>query len=80
MMSESGTVHLVLGYTDMRKIIDTLSIRLSRIKGINIFDGRKFVFCNKRQTIIKVLHYDRNEFCLVFYEIDKNHFYHSVKL
>jgi hypothetical protein len=35
MMPESGTVHLVLGYTDMRKSIDTLSIRLSRLKDIN---------------------------------------------
>ncbi len=74
MMSESGTVHLVLGYTDMRKSIDTISIRLSRIKGINIFDGSKFIFCNKRQTIIKVLYYDRNGFCLFHKRLDKIHF------
>ena len=34
MMLESGTIHLVLGYTDMRKSIDALSTRLSRIKDI----------------------------------------------
>ncbi len=74
MMSESGEVYLVLGYTDMRKSIDTLSICLSRIKDINIFDGSKFVFCNKRQTIIKVLYYDRNGFCLFQKRLDKIHF------
>ena len=74
MMPESGTVHLVLGYTDMRKSIDTLSICLSRIKDINIFDGSKFVFCNKKKTIIKILYYDRNGFCLLQKRLDKIHF------
>ena len=74
MISDSGSIHLVLGYTDMRKSIDTLSIRLSRIKGINIFDGSRFVFCNKRKTIIKVLYYDRNGFCLFQKRLDKIHF------
>ncbi len=74
MMPESGDIHLVLGYTDMRKSIDTLSVRLARIKGINIFDGSRFVFCNKRQTIIKVLYYDRNGFCLFQKRLDKIYF------
>ena len=74
MMPESGTIHLVLGYTDMRKSIDTLSTRLSRRKDINIFDGSRFVFCNKRQTIIKILYYDRTGFCLFQKRLDKINF------
>ncbi len=74
MMPESGDIHLVLGYTDMRKSIDTLSVRLASIKGINIFDGSSFVFCNKRQIIIKVLYYDINGFCLFKKRLDKIHF------
>ena len=58
----------------MRKSIDTLSIRLASIKDINIFDGSMFVFCNRRQTIIKVLYYDRNGFCLFQKRLDKIHF------
>ena len=74
MLFESRDIHLVLGYTDMRKSIDTLSIKLASIKDINIFDGSMFVFCNRRQTIIKVLYYDRNGFCLFQKRLDKIHF------
>ena len=44
MLFGTRDIHLVLGYTDMRKSIDTLSIRLASIKDINIFDGSMFVF------------------------------------
>ena len=74
MLFGTRDIHLVLDYTDMRKSIDTLSIRLASIKDINIFDGSMFVFCNKRQTIIKILYYDRNGFCLLQKRLDKIHF------
>ena len=74
MLFGTRDIHLILGYTDMRKSIDTLSIRLASIKDINIFDGSMFVFCNKRQTIIKILYYDRNGFCLLQKRLDKIHF------
>ena len=32
------------------------------------------MFCNKRQTIIKILYYDRNGFCLFQKRLDKIHF------
>ena len=38
MIFGSRDIHIVIVYTDIRKIIGNLSIRLASIKNINIFD------------------------------------------
>ncbi len=74
LLPEIQSIYLVLGYTDMRNSIDSLSIRLSAISSINVFDGSLFVFCNKKKTIVKILYYDRNGFCLFQKRLEKIHF------
>ena len=48
----------------MRKSIDGLSILVSRQLQLDPFAGHLFGFCNRSRTIIKLLYWDRNGFCL----------------
>ena len=57
-------VYLALGSTDMRKAIDSLSVMVSGHLSLDPFSGHLFAFCNRGRTIIKILYWDRNGFCL----------------
>jgi transposase len=50
----SMRVYLALGSTDLRKAINGLSILVEQAMGLNPFSGDLFVFCNRRQNIIKI--------------------------
>jgi len=56
-------VYLALGSTDLRKAINGLSLLAEQAMGLNPFSGDLFVFCNRRQNIIKILYWDENGFC-----------------
>ena len=56
--------YFALGATDMRKSIDGLSILVSQQLTLDLFAGHLFGFCNRSRTIIKLLYWDRNGFCL----------------
>lgn len=64
-------VYLVLGATDMRKSVNGLSICVSSQIGLNPLSGHLFVFCNRRRTILKILYWDRNGFCLWYKKLEK---------
>jgi transposase len=57
-------VFLALGYTDMRKSIDSLAVLVEYTLGMSPLSGHLFVFCNRRRTLIKILYWDRKGFCL----------------
>lgn len=57
-------IYIALGSTDMRKSIDGLSILVSEKLNLDLFSGHMFVFCNRKQNILKILYWDRNGFCL----------------
>jgi transposase len=67
-------VFLAPGGTDMRKAINTLSIFVEAVLGRDPFSGHIFVFCNHRQTILKILYWDRNGFCLWQKRLEKHRF------
>lgn len=67
-------VYLGIGQTDMRKSIDTLSILVSERMGQDIFSGDMFVFCNRSRTILKILYWERNGFCLWHKRLEKHKF------
>ena len=48
----------------MRKSIDGLSILVSQQLQLDPFAGHLFGFCNRSRTVIKLLYWDRNGFCL----------------
>ena len=67
-------MHLALGPTDMRKSIDGLSILVADVLDQDPFCGHFFAFCNRRRTLVKVLYWDRNGFCLWCKRLEKDRF------
>lgn len=67
-------VFLALGATDMRKAINGLSVIVSEQMQLDIFSGHLFVFCNRQQTILKILYWDKNGFCLWQKRLEKDRF------
>lgn len=70
----SGTIYLAVGSTDMRKAINGLSILVEQAMDLNPFSGDLFVFCNRQRTIIKILYWDHNGFCLWHKRLEKHKF------
>ena len=56
-------VYLALGATDMRQSIDGF-ILVSQQLQVDSFAGHLLGFCNRSLTIVKLLYWDRNGFCL----------------
>jgi transposase len=67
-------VFLALGSTDMRKSINSLSVLVEGALELDLFAGHLFVFCNRRHTMLKILYWDRNGFCLFLKRLEKHHF------
>ena len=61
---EGTRVYLGIEPVDMRKSIDTLSLLVSGALKLDPFSGHLFAFSNRRRSVIKVLYWDRNGFCL----------------
>ena len=72
--SFSGKVYLAVGSTDMRKAIKGLSILVEQAMDLDPFSGDLFVFCNRKRTIIKILYWDHNGFCLWHKRLEKHRF------
>ena len=66
-------VYLAPGYTDMRKAINGLSILVDELD-LDPFSGHLFVFCNRRQTMLKILYWEVNGFCLWQKILEKDRF------
>jgi transposase len=67
-------VFLAPGSTDMRKAINSLSILVESTLRLDPFSGHFFVFCNGDRTILKILYWDRNGFCLWQKRLEKHRF------
>lgn len=67
-------IYLGLGQTDMRKSINGLSLIVSEHFGHNPLSGHLFVFCNRRRTILKILYWDINGFCLWYKRLERDKF------
>jgi transposase len=75
----STQVYLALGCTDMRKSINTLSIVVQEAMQLNPLSGDMFVFCNKNHSIIKILYWDKNGFCLWQKRLEKGRYFWPKK-
>ncbi len=65
---------MAVGNTDMRKSINGLSILVEQAMDLNPFSGDLFVFCNRFRTIVKILYWHRNGFCLWHKRLEKDRF------
>ena len=74
MVTDSARVFVAVGHTDMRKSINGLSILVEQAMALNPFSGDLFVFCNRLRSIIKILYWDRNGFCLWHKRLEKHRF------
>lgn len=72
--SDNIKVYLALGYTDMRKSINGLSILVSEQMELDPFSGHLFVFCNRKKNMIKILFWDRNGFGLWHKRLERHSF------
>lgn len=60
--------------TDMRKSFDGLAGEVQRLLAEDPLSGHLFVFFNRRRTMVKVLYWDRNGFCLIAKRLERNRF------
>jgi len=67
-------VYLALGSTDMRKSINGLSALVEGRLEQNPFSGHLFAFCNRRRTMVKILYWDRNGFCVWHKRLERDRF------
>jgi len=71
MLAQDLKVFLAPGATDMRKSINSLSILVENQMDLDLFSGYLFGFCNRSCTIIKLLYWDRNGFCIWMKRLEK---------
>lgn len=58
----------------MRKAINGLSLLVEGAMDLDPFSGHLFVFCNAKKTVVKILYWDRNGFCLWQKRLEKHRF------
>jgi transposase len=73
-LSAGTKVYLAAGATDLRRSIDGLALLVAAQLDLDPLSGHLFVFGNRRRTIVKVLYWDRNGFCLWQKRLEKQHF------
>ena len=66
------TVYLASGSTDLRKSINGLSVSVSEAMEQEVLSGHLFAFCNRTRTLVKILYWDRNGFCLWMKRLEKD--------
>ena len=67
-------VYLAVGTTDMRKAINGLSILVEDQLDLDPFSGHLFAFCNRKRTMVKILYWERNGFCLWHKRLEEDRF------
>jgi transposase len=72
-LNEIKNVYLAVGSTDLRKSIDGLSVIVHSSSKLDINEKSLFVFCNKAQDKIKIIHFD-NGFWLYYRRLESEKF------
>ena len=70
----SVRIFVALAPTDMRKQFDGLSIEVRRVIARDPLSGHLFVFFNRRRTMVKVLYWDRDGFCMLAKRLERGTF------
>jgi transposase len=67
-------VHLALGYTDMRKGFDSLTVLVQEDLKKDPFSGHLFAFRGRKAHTIKILFWDGNGLCLFTKRLQQGRF------
>jgi len=62
------------GATDMRKHINGLVAFVAGCMHMNLYDDCIFVFCSKNRSMIKILYWEKNGFCLWSKRLERHKF------
>ncbi len=73
--SSALRVYLAPGVTDMRKSIDGLALIVSEVLTLDPFSESLFVFCNRGQNKLKILHWQTSGFWLYYRRLEKGRFH-----
>ena len=73
-IAKDKRIFVRLGFTDMRKQINGLSVIVQELRPEGPFDGSYYVFCGKTRRVIKVLYWDANGFCLWQKRLERDSF------
>ena len=73
-MKANARVYLALGGTDMRRSFNGLSRMVDEALNCEAFSGDLFVFSNRNKTIIKILYWGKNGFCLWHKRLERDRF------
>lgn len=68
------SIYIKPGATDMRKQYNGLAYLVQSAMGRDVFDGTLYVFCNRSRSIIKVLYWDANGFCIWSKRLERHRF------
>lgn len=71
---KSRRIFLRPGFTDLRKSVNGLSLMAQEDMKKQIAGGDYFVFCNRRRSLLKILYYETNGFCLWYKRLDEQQF------
>jgi transposase len=67
-------VYLAMGPTDMRKGFDGLSMLVQELLKLDPFSGHLFAFRGRRGSLLKILYWDGQGFCLFAKRLDRGRF------
>jgi transposase len=67
-------VHLALGYTDMRKGMDSLAVLVQEVLQQDPYSGHLFVFRGRKANLIKVVFWDGTGLCLFTKRLEQSVF------
>ena len=67
-------IFVATGPTDMRKSFDGLANETRHILERDPLSGHLFVFLNRRRTMVKVLYWDRDGYCVVAKRLERGTF------
>jgi transposase len=74
MFVDAPAIYLHRDPVDFRKAVNGLALIVEQQMELSPFSEALFVFCNRRQNILKILYWDRNGFCLWHKRLEKHHF------
>lgn len=67
-------VYIVSGDVDTQGVTDGLSAMVSGVMRLDAFAGHLFAFSNRRRSMIKILYWIKNGFCLWQKRLEKGRF------